>query len=134
MVSKNGFWIVALIIILVVVASVIFIILRGNEDSWIKDSRGIYVMHGNPSSTPDNVMEQQTAIGCASALYAFESLKNISFNSQCLGTCSNYVIDIVNVPRTNEDDDAENQCADYISGKVKHFIELNKQGNIVRIV
>ncbi len=28
----------------------------------------------------------------------------------------------------------ENQCSEHREGKVKHFIELDKEGNIVRIV
>jgi hypothetical protein len=54
-----------------------------------------------------------------------------------LGVCDfgeGYAVDIVNVPRTSEDDLSENQCSAYASGTVKNFIELNKNGQIVRIV
>lgn len=60
------------------------------------------------------------------------------FNSQCLGTINvnnlDYVVDIVHVPRTQEDNLPENQCEDYRTGKVQHFIELDKDGNVVRVV
>ncbi len=55
-------------------------------------------------------------------------------NSQCLGTCGDYAVDIVHVPRTEGDNLIENQCEDYKTGKVNHFIELDKNGEIVRIV
>jgi predicted permease len=131
---KIAVGILVLIVILgLLVYGVIFIVSKFKEDDWIKDSRGLYLMHGNSSSTPTYVIEQQEAISCASSLYASASIANMSFNSQCLGTCGNYSIDIVNVPRISEDNLAENQCADYLLKKTTHFIELNKQGNIVRI-
>ena len=35
---------------------------------------------------------------------------------------------IVHTPRTTEDDVPENQCSDYLNGKLNHFIELNSIG------
>jgi hypothetical protein len=105
--------------------------LNGGEDNWIKDSRGVYVKHGNPSETPTSVLEQKEAINCAYNKFGnFTEEKN----SQCLGTCQNYAIDIVHVPRTAEDDLITNQCEDYKNKTVSHFIELNQQGEIVKIV
>lgn len=123
-----------LIIALIVVFAFIRFILGGNEDSWIKDEKGVYVKHGFPAETPDYVKEQQDAISCALNLYNQEKNKGIEFSSQCLGTCINYAVDIVHVPRTNEDNLAENQCSDYKQGKVSKFIELDKNGEIVRII
>lgn len=39
----------------------------------------------------------------------------------------------MNVPRNEEDGKNENQCRDYKNGMTKHFIELDKNGAIVRI-
>ena len=107
--------------------------LGGSEDSWIKDSRGVYIKHGNPSSIPDYVKEQQDVILCASELYNEAKLEITQFNSQCLGVCNGYAIDIVNVPRNNDDDLVENQCEAFRNKIVNKFIELGKEGNIVRI-
>jgi hypothetical protein len=125
-----------LVIAVILIAGGIFLLIRAisGEDSWIKDSRGVYVKHGNPASTPDYVLEQQEAIECAYGLYQGEAREGI-FYSQCLGICGNYAVDVVHVPRIEEDNSAENQCDEYRSGKVSHFIELNlKDGEIVRIV
>lgn len=104
----------------------------GDEDSWIKDSRGVYVKHGAPSALPEEVRKQQDAI--KSALQIYNAKKpEMNFSSQCLGSVKDYAIDIVHTPRTNEDNLPENQCEDYRLGKVKHFIELDENGNIVRI-
>ena len=57
----------------------------------------------------------------------------MKFSSQCLGVVGDYAVDIVHVPRTEEDNKIENQCEDFRTGKVNNFIELDKDGEIVRI-
>jgi len=125
-----------LIIVAVLIIGWFFVrfLFGGNEDSWIKDSRGVWVKHGNPSETPDSVNEQQVAILCAENLYESFTILTVEISSQCLGTCGDYAFDIVHAPRTEEDNLIENQCEDYRSGNVSHFIELDKEGNVVRIV
>jgi len=125
-----------LILILILTAAWFFIrfVIGGNEDDWIKDSRGVWVKHGAPSSTPDYVLKQKQIISCAMDLYEEEKSKNVVFNSQCLGSCDDYAIDIVNIPRNSDDDLSENQCDDYKTGKASHFLELDKDGEIVRII
>jgi hypothetical protein len=125
---KKSYWMSGMVIILLLFLLLVF--LRGNEDSWIKDSRGVWIKHGNPSQMPDYVQTQQNIISCALNLYNIQN-ETMVFSSQCLGTCENYAVDIVHVPRTDEDNQPENQCEDYRSGKVNHFIELDKEGDIV---
>ena len=126
--GKYLFFIV-IVAFLIMVATIL--VLRGNEDNWIKDSRGVWIKHGNPSQTPEKVLEQQEAINCS-----FDKFNNFKeeINSQCLGICNDYAIDVVNNPRTEEDNLPANQCSDFREGKVSHFIELDKEGNIIRIV
>lgn len=108
--------------------------LTAREDSWIKDSRGVYVKHGNPSETPAEVAEQLEAIECAGNLYYDWSESGKELRSQCLGKCFDvYAVDFVSVPRSEEDDLAENQCELYRSGFLKKFIEVDSSGKIVRI-
>lgn len=76
---------------------------------------------------------EQTAMKCALVLYEQEIARGIELNSQCLGVCGGYAVDIVHVPRVNEDNILENQCSDYREGRVSKFIELDKNGDIVRI-
>jgi hypothetical protein len=122
------------IIIIAIFVLGIFFILKINEDNWIKNSKGIWTRHGNPAETPIEVKEQQKIIACATDIYSQFKTKGMVFSSQCLGACGNYSIDIVHVPRTAEDDKTENQCEEYLNGKTNHFIELDKEGNIVRII
>lgn len=121
-----------LIAVLVLIAGWLFVrfVIGGSEDDWIKDSQGVWVKHGNPSETPDYVLEQQEIISCA--LEKFSAFSG-EISSQCLGGCGDYAVDSVHIPRTAEDNLPENQCEDYASGIVNHFIELDKDGEIVRI-
>jgi len=127
---KKWYWIGAIIVLVVV--GLLF--LRGDEDSWIKNGKGEYVKHGNPSSVSDEVVEQADAVLCALDLYRTAEENGLDFLSQCLGSCGDYAVDIVHDPREDIDDLAENQCDDYRHNRVGHFIELDVDGIIVRIV
>jgi hypothetical protein len=125
--------ILVLVFILIVLVS-LRLFFNGGEDTWIKDEKGVYVKHGNPSSMPDYVKEQQAVIEKAQELFQKKKNSGMNFSSQCLGSVGDYAVDIVNVPRINEDNLAENQCGGYIDWKVKHFIEIDIFGNVVRII
>jgi len=122
-----------IIIAVVIIGAFVFLRING-EDSWIQDSRGVWIKHGDPSKTPAEVLEQQDILLCAEELYQKIKMSNIELNSQCLGGCGDYAVDIVHVPRASEDNLPENQCEDYRLGKLKHFIEFDKNGKIVIIV
>lgn len=128
---KKSYVIIGIILLLIAGWILVRFIIGGNEDSWIKDNRGVWIKHGNPSEIPDYVIWQKNAIACA-----YDKFRNMTEepNSQCLGICEDYAVDIVHVPRSSEDNLPENQCEDYRSGKVSHFIELDKDGNVVRVV
>ena len=127
-------WTIVGIVLLVLVIAAIGVARPWGGDSWIKDSRGVWVRHGNPSKVPDYVGEQQKLIDDALALYSNSLVSGMEFDSQCLGVVGEYAVDIVHVPRSDEDDLAENQCLEFLNGEVSHFIELDKKGNVVRIV
>jgi len=121
--------------IILVVLSGVIVFLRGQEDTWIKDSRGVWAKHGNPKNTPQDAIEQQDLIQKAKAL--FNEIKNNGADltaGPCLGKINNdWVVDVVHNPRQAIDNLPENQCADYREGKVKHFIELDLNGEVVRV-
>src|SRR3989344_4745938 len=126
--------IVGIILIVLVVVTGGLMIFRGDEDNWIQDSRGVWIKHGQPSKIPEYVSEQQELIDSVLRLYSELVLSNAEINSQCLGTVGDYAVDIVHSPRSGEDDLTENQCSAFRNGDVSHFIELDKKGNIVRVV
>jgi hypothetical protein len=104
-----------------------------NEDSWIKDDRGVYVKHGNPSELPQYVIDQQDILSAANEMYLLKKLAGMNFSSQCLGTFRDYAVDMVHNPRIPFDDTLTNQCEEFYTGKVGHFIELDLNGKVVRI-
>jgi len=93
-----------------------------------------FIIHTFLVSKEKNNNSAEAAFLCAKGLYQYSKDNGVKFDSQCLGICGNYSVDIVHVPRTEEDNLTENQCTDYASGKTNHFIELDEDGNIVRLV
>ncbi len=110
---KNKFIIFIIVVIAILIAVILFLGFNNNSNNENK--------------------EESKVINCAKDLYDKEKTKIIEFNSQCLGTCEGYAVDIVHVPRSEEDNKIENQCADYRNGKLKSFIELDENGKLVRI-
>jgi hypothetical protein len=131
--KKRNHFIFGVIFLLIICGVIVIGLSRGNEDDWIKDSRGVFVKHGKPTETPTYVLNQQDAINCANNFYNSAKQSGLSFSSQCLGSCGNYSVDIVHVPRNEVDNLPENQCEDFRNGLTKYFIEIDKNGEIVRI-
>ena len=44
-----------------------------------------------------------------------------------------WVVDIVHDPRIPSDDLPQNQCPGFLEGRVKHFVELDLEGRLVRV-
>lgn len=44
-----------------------------------------------------------------------------------------WVADIVHNPRQKIDDLAENQCQAFIDGEAKHFVEIDLDGNVIKV-
>ena len=74
------------------------------------------------------------AVFCAHDLYLQAQQEGMQFESQCLGICDNYAVDIVSVPRSDADNLPKNQCDAFNNGDVTGFIELDRDGNLVRTV
>ena len=111
------FWIVLVWIILV---SILVVSLNGDSTSAKKR----------------NVLEADKAISGARALFK----KNVSegkdlSNGPCLTNdlMPDWVVDTIHSPRENIDDLPGNQCQAYLEGRAKHFIELDLNGNLVRV-
>jgi len=128
-------WMIVGIILLAFIVLLVF--LRSPEDYWMMDERGVWVMHGNVSeeNIPIYVKDQQWAVECAENLKIVQGLRGVGSNSECLGSCGFYAVDVVHVPRIESDNFAENQCNAYLNGTLQHFIEVgNEDGKVVRVV
>lgn len=52
----------------------------------------------------------------------------------CLGMImEDWVVDVAHQPRQPVDDDPENQCAAFRSGRAEHFVELDPTGKVIRV-
>lgn len=132
--KKKTYGIVIVVAVILIILAV-FVFLRWQEDTWIRSSTGEWVKHGEPSKIPEKVEIQQEALAEAESLYLTFKENTEKFSSDCLGTTSNgYAVDMVHVPRTGEDELEKNQCPDFLLGEVDNFIEVDKNGTIVRIV
>ena len=84
---------------------------------------------------PGKKIELDTAINQAKYLYRIKNEEKTDFSKgPCLSNAlmPGWVLDIVHDPRQPVDDLVENQCAAYVSGQAKHFVELDTTGNLVR--
>jgi hypothetical protein len=89
-----------------------------------------------PSNPPSAETDEKIlAVTLAKDRYEEEKAtgKDLTFGP-CLGTImEGWIVDIAHNPRTPEDNKTENQCADYIEGKATHFVELDLDGNLIRV-
>lgn len=89
---------------------------------------------GDMRSFRESLDEHEEAVACAYALHAGIVRAAVVLDSQCLGICGAYAVDLVHVPRSASDDLPENQCREYREGKVAGLIELDATGTIVQII
>lgn len=118
---------IVIILIILAIAFGIFYALKGNETETEKQTE-------KQETKQETELTPTEAVMRARELYQQKRQGGMQFSSQCLGTVGQYAVDIVHVPRSEEDNKPENQCQAYREGKLKHFIELDKNGNIVRVV
>lgn len=109
------------ILILVVILVTAFLVVKVNKKPvYKKGSSGVY----------DN------AITTAIALYSTRAKEGLDMSKgPCLSNdlMPGWVVDIVHVPREEIDNLPENQCQAYLEGRARNFIELDINGNLVRI-
>lgn len=80
--------------------------------------------------------EKETALNQAKHLFEQKLSRGEDLSSgPCLSNAlmPDWVVDVVHNPRLAIDDLQGNQCPAYIEGRAKHFIELDLEGNLVRI-
>lgn len=73
----------------------------------------------------------------AAAKTLFEELRGEGADlsrGPCLGRITDdWVADIAHDPRVPDDDNPENQCAEFRTGKATHFVELTPEGKLIRV-
>lgn len=80
--------------------------------------------------------EDDLAVQEAKQVYAREKQMGTDFsNGPCLTNdlMQDWVADTVHSPRIEVDDQPQNQCRAYLEGRAHHFVELDIDGNLVRV-
>ncbi len=86
-------------------------------------------------SSKESQVNSTEAIAAAKALYLQQKSAQTNFsNGPCLSNevISNWAVDIAHNPRIPIDNLPQNQCSSYQEGKVKHFVELDPDGNLIK--
>lgn len=85
---------------------------------------------------PGVSLEYDRAVNQAQSLFSQKQKLGVDFsNGPCLSNdlLPGWVADIVHNPRQKIDDLPINQCQAYLEGRAKHFVELDLDGNVVRV-
>lgn len=80
--------------------------------------------------------EIEVAVNQAQHFYKQKKMRGEDLSSgPCLteSLMPGWVVDIVHSPRLPIDDLPENQCQSFREGKANHFVELDINGNLVRV-
>ena len=87
----------------------------------------------------DDVSDTERDRAIAEAQQAYEQALRKGTNlddgpciAEKLPDLSDWVVDVVHDPRTDEDDDPANQCSRYRDGDASHFVELAPDGAVIR--
>jgi hypothetical protein len=75
----------------------------------------------------------ERTIALAKAAYEQAKARGVDMApGPCLGVIrEGWVADVAHDPRQDVDDEPENQCEDYRSGKADHFVELDPEGELI---
>jgi len=91
----------------------------------------------NSSGSENQVNDyDQMVIVAAKSAYAQAKASGLDLTT---GPCllesaeTGWVVDVAHLPREPIDDLPENQCPAYVSGKIKHFVELDASGAVIRL-
>ena len=78
----------------------------------------------------------QVAIDAAKQAYTEAKAFGLDLTTgPCLGESAEtgWVFDVAHLPREPIDDLPENQCPQYLAGKIEHFVELDARGAVIRL-
>lgn len=96
----------------------------------------IYQQKETPIYKPGSSAELDTAVNQAKHAYQLQKAQGKDFASgPCLSNdlLPDWVADVVHTPRQSVDDLAQNQCPAFLEGRANRFVELDLDGNVVRV-
>ncbi|MCL5411224.1 MAG: hypothetical protein M1150_00560 [Patescibacteria group bacterium] len=85
---------------------------------------------------PGKMVSKEEAIRRAKGIYAQKKARGDNFlEGPCISNgdeIPGWVVDIAHYPRRVIDDLPQYQCPAYRLGKIRHFVELDPDGNLIR--
>lgn len=97
---------------------------------------GYFTVTLNSNTEGVSKTEKETAVNQAKFLYAQKKIRGEDFsNGPCLSNAlmPNWVVDIVHSPREDIDNLEENQCPAILEGRANHLVELDIDGNLIKV-
>lgn len=125
MVSKGKLLILVLSVIAVVSLAIVYVHETNPFNAAIK---------GKYKAGLDD--EIDNAVGKAQKIYKDRAAIGTDFTTgPCLTNdlLPDWVVDIAHNPRQSQDNLAENQCPALLEGRAKHFVELDLDGEVIRV-
>ncbi len=81
--------------------------------------------------------EREMAIRLARELYREKAAQGVDMaNGPCLAEeiMPDWCVDVAHSPRLDIDNLPQNQCQSWLMGRVRHFVELDPEGNVIRAI
>lgn len=97
----------------------------------------VFITNNAPSKYKPGIWpEADRAVSQANHVYNLAKQRGVDFSAgPCLSNSliSGWVLDTAHNPRQPIDDKQENQCGTFLDGQATHFVELDLEGNLIRI-
>lgn len=97
----------------------------------------IYIRNSNTGTYKPGIWpEADKAVAQAQYIYNQTKGQGVDFkNGPCLSNAliDGWVLDLAHHPREPIDNLPENQCKAYLEGSVKHFVEMDIKGSLLRV-
>ena len=132
--NKKPITLVGIVITILVVGIAAFLYLDArNKEQQKKNAEQASEVSATAAAKAVFEADKDTQVTYAKSLYEQAKTAGYSFASgPCLSNGKDWVVDVVHNPRQPVDDDPTYQCASFVSGVAKHFVELDVDGNLVR--
>lgn len=81
--------------------------------------------------------DRDRAIRLAQVLFREKTAQGIDMaHGPCLAEeiIPGWCVDVAHAPREEIDNLPQNQCQSWLAGRVRHFVELDPEGNVIRAV
>jgi hypothetical protein len=117
-----------ILVLAVIIVTALVTVFGNNHNPFERKLKNVY--------KPGVDIEDDRAVDQARKVYRQKKDQKIDFtDGPCLTNdlLPDWVVDIVHNPREAIDNLPENQCAAFMEGRAKHFVEMDAEGNVVRV-